>query len=582
MATNASTNDPNTGTALAEGPQLTQEQETAVFDAAARWLTEATYGAAPSDLREPLGEAADMPLIGAFVTAKRKGDLRSCCGSVGRPLPLAHAVSHAAIRTATDDPRFPPLSPSELAHLDLDVWLLFGMKPVEAQGEDRVEAVEIGRHGLQIVRGRQSGLLLPGVATELGLSSREFLEHVCMKAGLPRDAWMDANSTLYTFEGKEIRAPFEPDRWIDPATVPETGVSEEDVTALASFVRRNLIMLLEGATPSYYLSNVYDGDVLGVTVTVFTDGGGARLELSKFALKPPIPLQATLFELVETAANSHPPATRHPGDPGATPGLADGVDRRRAPWDGRGVRSRRNRSRAPRRRTHRGARLGVEFRQGGQYRRATAKRVRSVWGTRVRRPRGESRRDVDRAGDDGEQRAQGDRRAAAGRGRHVLPRPPRRDRGIAGQSDSRRREEREIRGRAHPPRRLDLFREVGGEDARPHRLPVFGDHLLSPAPSGRIAVGRLSVRLVVAPQRNASLRSRIGQNAGRRDRPPRKRPGRAPGGARHRSRATDDRASRPEDQGRGHRHERRRLGRTGALRRAACGDSFAPWTSVRC
>ena len=304
MASKTDANPSQGHTAVAEAPQLTKVQESAVFDAAARWLTEATYGLRPSDLSGSLAEAASIPLIGAFVTAKRQGKLRSCCGFVGRPAPLIHAVSQAAIRTATDDPRFPPLSPSELEHLDLDVWLLFGMKPVEAKGEDRVEEVEIGKHGLQIARGAQSGLLLPGVATELGLNSREFLEHVCMKAGLRRDAWLDADTVLYTFQGKEIREPFEPTKWIDPASVPTSKISQEDVAALARFSRRNLAALVEGATPSYYLGGAHDGDVLGVTLTIHSPEGGATLELSKLGLKPPMPLQSTLFELVQTAANT--------------------------------------------------------------------------------------------------------------------------------------------------------------------------------------------------------------------------------------------------------------------------------------
>ena len=64
---------------------------------------------------------AGTPLLGAFVSVKRGGQLRSCCGFLGQSVPMAQAIDHAAVRTATDDPRFPPISPSELAHLDMEV-----------------------------------------------------------------------------------------------------------------------------------------------------------------------------------------------------------------------------------------------------------------------------------------------------------------------------------------------------------------------------------------------------------------------------------------------------------------------------
>jgi AMMECR1 domain-containing protein len=53
------------------------------------------------------------------------------------------------------------------------------------------------------MKGMQSGLLLPQVATEFGWDRDAFLEHVSMKAGLPKDAWKDAE--LYTFTAEILR-----------------------------------------------------------------------------------------------------------------------------------------------------------------------------------------------------------------------------------------------------------------------------------------------------------------------------------------------------------------------------------------
>ena len=72
----------------------------------------------------------------------------------------------------------------------------------------RPEKIEVGRHGL-IVRGRgTSGLLLPQVATEYGWDSTTFLDHTCIKAGLPERCWTNANVEVLTFEGQIFTEPF--------------------------------------------------------------------------------------------------------------------------------------------------------------------------------------------------------------------------------------------------------------------------------------------------------------------------------------------------------------------------------------
>ena len=73
----------------------------------------------------------------------------------------------------------------------MEVWLLWGLEPITANGEARARAVTIGKHGVQIARGMARGLLLPGVAVEHHLDARAFLQQVCLKAGLPTDAWLD-------------------------------------------------------------------------------------------------------------------------------------------------------------------------------------------------------------------------------------------------------------------------------------------------------------------------------------------------------------------------------------------------------
>ncbi len=185
-------------------PELNAEQHQQILQTAAQRVRTAVSGGQrqPS---EPLpADIAKTPVYGAFVSLKRAGKLRSCCGCLGNAMPLAQAVNHAAERAALDDPRFPPITVDELDQLNIEVWLLWQPEPVRERGEARIGAVEIGRHGVQIARGSARGLLLPGVAVEHRLDAEAFLRQVCLKAELPVDAWKQDDTELMTFEGYAI------------------------------------------------------------------------------------------------------------------------------------------------------------------------------------------------------------------------------------------------------------------------------------------------------------------------------------------------------------------------------------------
>jgi uncharacterized protein (TIGR00296 family) len=61
-----------------------------------------------------------------------------------------------------------------------------------------VSEIEVGRHGLVIVKGQNQGVFLPQVATEQNWDLDEFLRQICLKAGLPEDAWQEG-AQLYVF-----------------------------------------------------------------------------------------------------------------------------------------------------------------------------------------------------------------------------------------------------------------------------------------------------------------------------------------------------------------------------------------------
>jgi uncharacterized protein (TIGR00296 family) len=139
---------------------------------------------------------------GVFVTLTEKGELRGCIGFPYPHLPLGEAIREAAVSAALQDPRFPCVKASELPCIKVEVTVLSVPQLMTAEPAERPRAVEIGKHGL-IVRGYgRSGLLLPQVPVEWKWNSREFLDHTCMKAGLPPECWKEDCVEFYTFEGQ--------------------------------------------------------------------------------------------------------------------------------------------------------------------------------------------------------------------------------------------------------------------------------------------------------------------------------------------------------------------------------------------
>jgi AmmeMemoRadiSam system protein A len=131
---------------------------------------------------------------GAFVTLYRKGELRGCIGQIVPKMPLVEAVAAMAKEAAFRDPRFTPVRSDELGDLKIEISVLTPLKKIDSPDE-----IEVGKHGIVIVRNGSVGLLLPQVATEYNWDRNEFLDHCCLKAGLPRNTWQDKETEIYIF-----------------------------------------------------------------------------------------------------------------------------------------------------------------------------------------------------------------------------------------------------------------------------------------------------------------------------------------------------------------------------------------------
>jgi MEMO1 family protein len=137
---------------------------------------------------------------GAFVTLKDEEKLRGCVGYIRPVEPLYAAVQAMAIAAATADERFTPVGEEEFKGLTIELSVLSRLRRIKTAAE-----IEIGRDGLYIIKGESSGVLLPQIAVEQKWDVDEFLKQLCLKAGLPEDAWQDKEAQLFRFSAQIIQ-----------------------------------------------------------------------------------------------------------------------------------------------------------------------------------------------------------------------------------------------------------------------------------------------------------------------------------------------------------------------------------------
>ena len=148
---------------------------------------------------DPVLPAVEFPELlikhGCFITLKTKdGALRGCVGTFDDARPLYENVARMAIAASIQDRRFSPLTKEELAGVRIEISVLGPMEKVQSLDE-----IEIGRHGIYVKHGAQSGTFLPSVAVEQKWSVAEFVTFCAReKAGLNPEQC--AKAEIYKYE----------------------------------------------------------------------------------------------------------------------------------------------------------------------------------------------------------------------------------------------------------------------------------------------------------------------------------------------------------------------------------------------
>lgn len=139
---------------------------------------------------------------GCFVTLHKNSNLRGCIGIIEPVMKLSEAVQMNAVNAAFDDPRFSPLKKEELGAVDLEISVLTVPKKLEySDSSDLLKKLRPGQHGVIISKGSRKATFLPQVWSQLP-DPVQFLQHLCMKAGLDASSWKDSDFNVQVYEAE--------------------------------------------------------------------------------------------------------------------------------------------------------------------------------------------------------------------------------------------------------------------------------------------------------------------------------------------------------------------------------------------
>lgn len=140
-----------------------------------------------------------------FVTLYLNKQLRGCIGNLTFDKPLYQAIITNALAAATQDWRFPPLTPREFENPKFQIEISL-LSPLKLYQPVSISALltYLGTHkpGLVIEKQSHRAVFLPQVWEEVP-QPELFLQHLCAKAGLPPNSWQ-SQTTFHTFSVSSV------------------------------------------------------------------------------------------------------------------------------------------------------------------------------------------------------------------------------------------------------------------------------------------------------------------------------------------------------------------------------------------
>jgi AmmeMemoRadiSam system protein A len=138
-----------------------------------------------------------------FVTLTLNGQLRGCIGTLYPRQELWKDVKENAINAAFNDPRFYPLKREELGKIKIEISILSIPERLEFKDPEELLRKINNKMGIILRKGHYTSTYLPQVWEQL-TKKEEFLESLCIKAGLKKNEWKEQGIEVYTYAAKKI------------------------------------------------------------------------------------------------------------------------------------------------------------------------------------------------------------------------------------------------------------------------------------------------------------------------------------------------------------------------------------------
>ncbi len=156
----------------------------------------------------PLDPSTLTPALQAhgasFVTLTIDGQLRGCIGALEPYQPLAEDVQEHAVAAALHDPRFPPVTPAELPHIQIEISHLTRPRLLPyTDADDLLSKLNPGLDGVILRDGYLRATFLPQVWAQLP-EKETFLSHLCRKMGAPPDLWRKKHLQVEIYRVEEF------------------------------------------------------------------------------------------------------------------------------------------------------------------------------------------------------------------------------------------------------------------------------------------------------------------------------------------------------------------------------------------
>jgi AmmeMemoRadiSam system protein A len=191
---------------MAEPGRLTEEEGRTLISLARKTIEGSLFNRKAEE-----DGSSDCPAFrekrGTFVTLTMAGSLRGCIGHIIPQETLLEGVRVNAINAAFRDPRFRPLTAKEWDRVKIEVSILTDPAPLAySDGADLLRKLRPGVDGVILKKGIYQATFLPQVWEQLP-DPKEFLMHLCLKAGLDGSEWKKGKPEISIYQVQAFHEP---------------------------------------------------------------------------------------------------------------------------------------------------------------------------------------------------------------------------------------------------------------------------------------------------------------------------------------------------------------------------------------